>query len=59
MIYLAQPAYLWLILLIPLMFTAYWLMRRVRRRRIGRFGDPALVDRLMPLGPRRKGWVNR
>ena len=57
MIYLAQPAYLWLILLIPLMFAAYWLMRRVRRRRIGRFGDPALVDRLMPLVPRRKGWV--
>ena len=40
MIYLAQPLYLLLILLIPLMFIAYWLMRRWRKRRIARFGDP-------------------
>ena len=57
MIYLAQGGYLLVILLIPLMFIAYWLMRRLRRRRIARFGDPALVARLAPEVPRRKGWV--
>ena len=57
MIYLAQPLYLLLILLIPLMFIAYWLMRRWRKRRIARFGDPDLVSSLAPLVPRRKGWL--
>ena len=57
MIYLAQGGYLLLILLIPLMFTAYWLMRRLRKRRIARFGDPELVARLTPEVPRRKGWM--
>ena len=57
MIYLAQPLYLLLILLIPLMYIAYWLMRRWRKRRIARFGDPDLVRSLAPLVPRRKGWL--
>ena len=57
MIYLAQPLYLLLILLIPLMYIAYWLMRRWRKRRIARFGDPDLVSSLAPLVPRRKGWL--
>ncbi len=57
MIYLAQGGYLLLILLIPLMFTAYWLMRRLRKRRIARFGDPELVARLTPEVPRHKGWM--
>ena len=57
MIYMAQPLYLLLILLIPLMFIAYWLMRRWRKRRIARFGDPDLVSSLAPLVPRRKGWL--
>lgn len=57
MIYLAQGGYLLLILLIPLIFIAYWLMRRLRKRRIARFGDPELVARLTPEVPRRKGWM--
>lgn len=57
MIYLAQGGYLLLILLIPLIFIAYWLMRRLRRKRIARFGDPELVARLTPEVPRRKGWA--
>lgn len=57
MIYLAQPLYLLLILLIPLMYIAYWLMRRWRKRRIARFGDPDLVSSLAPLVSRRKGWL--
>ena len=57
MIYLAQGGYLLLILLIPLMFMAYWLMRRIRRKRLARFGDPELVALLTPEVPRRKGWA--
>ena len=57
MIYLAQGGYLLLILLIPLMFIAYWLMRRIRRKRLARFGDPELVALLTPEVPRRKGWA--
>ncbi|HIZ86724.1 MAG TPA: VWA domain-containing protein [Candidatus Coprenecus pullistercoris] len=57
MIYLAQPLYLLLAALIPFLFVAYWLMRRLRSRRVARFGEPALVDGLAPLVPRRKGWV--
>ena len=57
MIYLAQGGYLLLILLIPLIFIAYWLMRRIRRKRLARFGDPELVALLTPEVPRRKGWA--
>lgn len=57
MIHLAQPLYLLLILLIPFLYLAYWLMRRIRKGRIARFGDPALVNRLAPLVSRRKGWL--
>lgn len=57
MIHLAQPSYLLLILLIPFLYLAYWLMRRIRKGRIARFGDPALVNRLAPLVSRRKGWL--
>lgn len=57
MIHLAQPSYLLLILAIPLLYVAYWAMRRIRKGRIARFGDPALVERLSPLVPRRKGWL--
>ena len=39
------------------MYIAYWLMRRWRKRRIARFGDPDLVSSLAPLVPRRKGWL--
>lgn len=55
MIYFAQVGYLLLILLIPLMFIAYWLMRRIRKKRIARFGDPELVDRLTPMSRDEKG----
>lgn len=54
MIYFAQVGYLLLILLIPLMFIAYWLMRRIRKKRIARFGDPELVDRAYARCPETK-----
>lgn len=57
MIYLAQAQYLLLVLLIPVFFIAYWIMRKIRRKRISRFGETALVEGLAPLVSKRKGWV--
>lgn len=57
MVYLAQSEYLLLLLLIPLLFVGYALFLRMRRRRIARFGDPALVAQLMPTASTGKGWL--
>lgn len=57
MINFAQPQYLLLILLIPLFFVSYVLMRYFRRRRIRKFGDERLVSGIMPSVSRSKGWV--
>ena len=57
MINFAQPQYLLLILLVPLFFAAYALTAYLRRRRIRRFGDAALVSGLMPSVSSAKGWV--
>ena len=57
MVYLAQSQYLLLLLLIPLLFVGYALFLRMRRRRIARFGDAALVSKLMPTASTGKGWL--
>ena len=57
MLYFASPAYLWLLLLVPLFPVVYGVMRALRRRRIRRFGDETLVRELMPSWSRSKGWV--
>lgn len=57
MIHFVQADFLLLWVLIPVFFVVYGMMRRNRKKRIARFGDPALVDRLMPEAPRYKGWV--
>lgn len=57
MVYLAQSQYLLLLLLIPLLFVGYALFLRVRRKRIARFGDTALVAQLMPTASTGKGWL--
>ena len=57
MINFAQAQYLLLILLIPLFFAGYALMMHMRKRRIRRFGDAALVSALMPSASVSKGWV--
>lgn len=56
MIHLAQPAYLLLLLIVPLLFVAYGLYLRARKARIAKLGDPQLVDRLMPDASTGKGW---
>ena len=57
MVYLAQSQYLLLLLLIPLLFVGYALFLRMRRKRIARFGDEALVRQLMPNASTGKGWL--
>ena len=58
MIYLfANSEYLPLLLLVPLIPVAYAVLRRLRIRRIRRFGDETLVRQLMPSWSGAKGWV--
>ena len=53
----ANPVYLYLLLLVPLFLLGYGMLRYFRARRIKAFGDPALVNALMPSWSRSKGWV--
>lgn len=57
MLNFAQPQWLLLIFLIPVFFIAYAVTRKLRKRRIRRFGDDTLVEALMPSRSRSKGWV--
>lgn len=57
MLNFAQADFLLLILLIPVFFIVYALMRRLRGRRLAKFGDPEQVSRLMPSVSSAKGWV--
>lgn len=43
----AHPQYLWLLLLLPVLFALYALAARSRRKRLARFGHPALLEELM------------
>ena len=57
MILFAQYKYLLLLLLVPLIPIAHAVKMRMRRKRIGRFGDAALVEELMPSWSGAKGWL--
>ena len=57
MINFAQAQYLILLLLVPLFFVAYAVMRHFRKRRLAKLGDPVLVKELMPSVSASKGWV--
>ena len=57
MLLFADYKYLYLLLLIPLFLVGYALLRWLRSRRVKAFGDPALVNALMPSRSRSKGWV--
>lgn len=54
---LLYPQYLWLLSLGPVFFVAQALILKLRRRRIRRFGDEALVNSLMPSYARGKVWL--
>ena len=57
MLIFASPRFLWLLLLVPLIPMVYGILRALRRRRIRRFGDEALVRSLMPSWSGAKGWI--
>ena len=57
MINFAQAQYLLLLLLIPFFFLIQALVLKMRRRRIRKFGDEALVSRLMPSYSKGKTWL--
>ena len=54
---LLYPQYLWLLSLVPVFFVVQAFMLKLRRRRIRRFGDEALVNSLMPSYARGKVWL--
>ena len=49
--------FLYLLLLVPVFLIGYGVLRASRNRRVKKFGDPALVEQLMPSRSRSKGWV--
>ena len=57
MLIFANQQYLFLLLLMPLMPLLYALVRWLRKRRLSRIGDPALVKQLIPSWSGAKGWV--
>ena len=57
MLNFAQYQYLLLLLLIPFFFIIQALVLKLRRRRIRKFGDEALVSQLMPSYSKGKVWV--
>ena len=56
MLYFANPAYLWLLLLVPLIPVVYAIAMALRRRRVRAFGDEELVEALMPSRSAARGW---
>lgn len=57
MLIFAEHRFLLLLILVPLMPLLYALVRWLRKNRLSRVGDPALVKQLMPSWSGAKGWV--
>lgn len=57
MLYFANTIYLLFIPLVFLIPVGYAVQRRLRRKRLSRFGDEELVRQLMPSYSGAKGWV--
>lgn len=53
----AQYRFLYLLLLIPVFLVVYGVLLAMRKRRLRKFGDEALVEALMPSWSGSKGWV--
>lgn len=56
MLYIAEPRFLWLLLLVPVLLIVYGIARHLRSRAVLRFGEPSLVRQLMPSWSSAKGW---
>ena len=46
--YFEDPAYLWLLVLVPVLMAIYFVVRLRQKKRLRKFGDPELVRQLMP-----------
>ena len=57
MLQFANPAFLYLLFLVPALLLGYGLWTALRRRRVRTFGDEDLCEALMPSRSRSKGWV--
>ena len=57
MLYFAEPQYLYLLILVPLIPAFYALMRYFRRKRIEALGQVEMVKALMPSASAAKAWV--
>ena len=49
--------FLYLLLLVPVFLIGYGVLRFMRARRVKKFGNPDLVEQLMPSRSRSKGWI--
>lgn len=57
MIQFAQSEYFLLILLIPVLFLAHGINRRIRKRRIEKLGERAILEKLMPRASFARGYI--
>lgn len=57
MIYFGNHQFLWLLLLVPVIFAGYGVIRAIRARSIRALGDEQLVRSLMPRSSAAKGWL--
>ena len=57
MLMFGDHRFLYLLFLVPVFIIGYGVLRYLRALRVKRFGDPALVEQLMPSRSRSKGWV--
>ena len=53
----AEPAYLWLLSIVPLIIVVYALLLLWRRRKLSRFGHKTTLKELMPDYSVARGWV--
>ena len=56
MIEFKNESFAWLFLLIPFLVAVFALYSYVRRKRLARYGDIALMKPLMPMASRYRGW---
>ncbi|MEK9135721.1 MAG: VWA domain-containing protein, partial [Bacteroidota bacterium] len=54
MVRFAHPEYIYLLVIIPALIVAYWLVARARKKALQRFSDEMILERLAASASRRK-----
>ena len=52
-----QPFYLYLLILVPLVLVLFFLLLQWKKARLNKFGDPEVVERLMPEWSIKREWL--